>query len=159
MTTTINRTDYGLNEAKRNNYETERSDKWDEVRDAFIKKHPTCAICGSTINLQVHHIFPFHYCIALGRPDLELDDRNLMTLCETQGFDHHLLIGHFDDFKSSNLNIKNDTIKYHGLTETQIKANNNWLFEKKSKLKALEKMSDQEKSDFTDLMNKTYPIV
>jgi len=32
--------------------------------------------------LQVHHIFPFHYCIALGRPDLELDDRNLITLCE-----------------------------------------------------------------------------
>jgi hypothetical protein len=32
----------------------------------------------------VHHIFPFHYCIALGRPDLELDDRNLITLCEDE---------------------------------------------------------------------------
>ena len=31
--------------------------------------------------VQVQHIFPFHYCVALGRPDLELDERNLITLC------------------------------------------------------------------------------
>jgi hypothetical protein len=32
-------------------------------------------------SVQVHHIFPFHDCVALGRPDLELDERNLITLC------------------------------------------------------------------------------
>ncbi len=30
------------------------------------------------------NIFPFHYCIALGRPDLELGQRNLITLCEDE---------------------------------------------------------------------------
>ena len=57
----------------------------------------------------MHHIFPFHYCIALGRPDLELDDRNLITLCEDEagkpGQNHHLLVGHLDDFESSNLAV------------------------------------------------------
>ena len=32
--------------------------------------------------MQVHHVFPFHSCIALGLPDLELDLRNLITLRE-----------------------------------------------------------------------------
>ena len=31
---------------------------------------------------QLHHIFPFHFCVVLGRPDLELDERDEVTLCE-----------------------------------------------------------------------------
>jgi len=151
--------DNGLLEAKRQNIEMERSDKWNEVREAYLKKFPDCAVCGSTKNLQVHHIFPFHYCIALGCPDLELDDRNLITLCETKGFDHHLLIGHFDDFKSSNLNVKNDVQTYHNLTEAQIRMNGSWLKATLSTITPLDEMSDQEKSDFTAKMNITYPKI
>lgn len=54
-----------------------RSSKWDKVRDDFIKLNPSCAVCGSTKNLQVHHKKPFHLF-----PELELDVNNLVTLCE-----------------------------------------------------------------------------
>jgi hypothetical protein len=106
--------------------------------------------------VQVHHIFPFHYCVLLGWPDLELDQRNLITLCETESGhveeNHHLLIGHLDDFKSSNLDVVNDAKKtFSGMTADQIKADPRW------QLKPLDKMSQQEKDDFTAQMNKVFP--
>jgi len=159
MATTIKRTDYGLQEAKRCNNGIERSDKWDIVHDAYIKKHPTCAVCDSINNVQAHHIFPFHYCIALGRPDLELDDRNLITLCETEGHDHHLLIGHFDDFKSSNMNVKTDAIIFHDFNKNNLKENKNWMFVKQSRLKPFDQMTNQEKVDLTKRMNATFPKI
>ena len=32
-----------------------------KIRNIAIKKAPFCAICGTTKNLQVHHIIPFRY--------------------------------------------------------------------------------------------------
>lgn len=50
----------------------ERSNKWRTVRKHFLEKNPTCAICDSNENLQVHHMLPFHmdYIWNLKRPTL-----------------------------------------------------------------------------------------
>lgn len=68
--------------------EDERSSRWRSVRDDFVRRFPTCAACGSTRSLNVHHVVPFHT-----RPDLELYPPNLITLCR----EHHFFIGHDPD--------------------------------------------------------------
>ena len=91
-----------------------RSPEWPKVEKAHLAKNPHCACCAPGANLsagqQVHHKFPFHCCIALGRPDLELDDRNLITLCEKEGAGGscHLRFGHLDNFKSFNVDVFED---------------------------------------------------
>src|ERR1700732_4714415 len=90
-----------------------RSPEWRRVERAHLARQPHCVCCKPGTHgrapLQVHHIFSFHYCRLLGRADLELDDRNLITLCETEegkpAPNHHLLVGHLDDFQSSNLRV------------------------------------------------------
>lgn len=76
-----------------------RSSHWDETRDAFLKSHPSCAACGGTKHLQVHHIRPFHL-----YPQLELEGSNLLTLCMGK-FECHLRLGHGDDFQCYNPNV------------------------------------------------------
>lgn len=78
-----------------------RSSGWPKVEKDFLSKNPTCAACGSTTRLNVHHKHPFHL-----HPELELDENNLITLCMDK--DCHLLIGHGDDFKAYNPNIEAD---------------------------------------------------
>jgi hypothetical protein len=81
-----------------------RSHIWKNVKDKHlaVKGQTTCAICGDTTTPQVHHIVPFHFCHLVYRGDLELDERNLMTLCEVQENNHHLLIGHLGDWEIYN---------------------------------------------------------
>lgn len=78
-----------------------RSSQWPEVRDEFLKSNPTCAACGADKRLNVHHMKPFHL-----HPDLELDPSNFITLCMV--LDCHLLIGHGDNFKAYNPDVKAD---------------------------------------------------
>jgi hypothetical protein len=78
-----NHTDHGARVAAV--FGIHRSPHWSEVARKHLARQPRCICCrpdspGQGIP-QVHHIFPFHYCVALGRPDLELDERNLITLC------------------------------------------------------------------------------
>jgi hypothetical protein len=113
--------------------------------------------------VQVHHIFPFHYCIELGRPDLELDDRNLITLCEKEegkpGEDHHLLVGHLNLFQAANLKVVVDAKKtYHGSKERQITSSPLWEKEVHGRLKPLDTMSKEEKDELRRLMDKTFPL-
>lgn len=145
-----------------------RSSEWPKVEKAHLAKNPHCACCAPGTNmdagLQVHHKFPFNYCIALGRPDLELDDRNLITLCEDEkgkpGQNHHLLVGHLDDFKSSNLSVVVDALHtFHGMTAEQTKASPVWQAKVAARLKPLDQMTAQDKADFTKLMNSTFPKV
>ncbi len=166
MTTTTAHQDHGAVIAAQHGIE--RSPHWPVVEKAHLKLQPYCVACkpgtNITAGLQVHHIFPFHYCIALGRPDLELDLRNLITLCEHEesrpGDNHHLLIGHLDDFKSSNLVALEDAENtFFGMSAADIKQSKVWLDKKQSRLKPLEQMTQQEKDDFTALMNKTFPKI
>lgn len=62
-----------------------RSDKWQTARKNYLKKHPVCEACGTNVDLNVHHIVPFHE-----DPSKELDPTNMITLCRT----HHFEYGH-----------------------------------------------------------------
>ena len=81
-----------------------RSSQWPKVRAEFLKTHSTCAVCGSTKKLQVHHIEPYHL-----HPELELDPKNLITLCKK----HHLEFGHGGNYKYENPGILVDVNYWH----------------------------------------------
>ena len=144
-----------------------RSPHWPGVEKAVLAANPHCIACAPgqvSGGLQVHHVFPLHYCIALGRPDLELDPRNLVVLCETEegkpGENHHLLLGHLGDFKEGNLDVRSFAVTYNGQKLDQIRENANYkLAVQNQKLKALNLMSAQEKQALRALMDKTFPLL
>lgn len=80
-----------------------RSSKWPSVRAKHLKEEPTCQWCGGTIKLQVHHQLPFHE-----HPELELDDSNLITLCEVKPTECHLEKGHLGNYKKFNPKIREE---------------------------------------------------
>jgi hypothetical protein len=140
----------------------ERSEQWDEVAEAHLRKQPHCVACAKPGEpVQVHHIFPFHFCVELGRPDLELDGRNLVTLCESEKGDaapnHHLLLGHLGNFQSANLDVLEDVKTYFDKTAAEIKADPAWLARKKKRVPFLDAMTQAEKDDLLDKMNKRFP--
>jgi len=99
-----------------------RSPEWPEVARAHLKIQPACMACGyEGEGLQVHHIKPFHLF-----PELELDPNNLITLCEIKGRDHHLLIGHLDNWESYNLNVHTDAKRFYKENAAQIRSNPTW---------------------------------
>ena len=66
-----------------------RSPQWARKRQEFVGEYPVCACCGRRTNLNVHHVKPFHLF-----PALELQDDNLVTLCEGGPINCHYLAGH-----------------------------------------------------------------
>jgi hypothetical protein len=161
MTTRLDR---GADEAARHG--VPRSPKWPEVERTHLTRQRDCVCCkpgeDHGAGLQVHHIFPFHYCVLLGRADLELDDRNLITLCENEtgkpGQDHHLLVGHLDDFKSSNLSVVIDARKtFFGMLAATIRVDPEWLAKKLKKLAPIDRMTREDKTSFTAAMNAAFP--
>lgn len=76
-----------------------RHPDWDRVRDRVVKKHPFCAASGTRLLLEAHHVIPFHE-----RPDLELDESNLIVLSRP----YHFLVGHLMDWTASNPNVRED---------------------------------------------------
>ena len=83
-----------------------RSRGWRKVRNAHIKKQPFCVACGRRKLLEVHHILDFSE-----HPELELDDNNLITLCDSS-MRCHRLIGHLGDWKSINPKVVGDAIAF-----------------------------------------------
>jgi hypothetical protein len=82
-----------------------RSPHWASVRDKFIKTARTCAACGGTAELQVHHIEPFNE-----KPNLELSPSNLIVLCMGP-YECHLKIGHGGSYDHFNPNVSGDSAK------------------------------------------------
>jgi hypothetical protein len=80
-----------------------RSSHWETTRKNHLKLQPTCAACGNTNKLQVHHKQPFHL-----HPELELDQNNLITLCEDKSTECHFNIGHLRNWKSFNPDVETD---------------------------------------------------
>lgn len=114
------RRDHDLETARKHG--TERSSQWPHVEKEHLMHEPSCAACGYRgKGLQVHHIKPFHL-----HPNLELDPRNLITLCEIKGRNHHLLLGHLDEWESYNVNIREDVKRYYGKSAASIKNDLNW---------------------------------
>lgn len=88
-------------------YDPRRSDQWPRIRRAHLRREPFCQACRTTDRLEVHHIHPFHL-----SPELELDDSNLITLCEKAGHDCHFVFGHFHDWKRWNPSVREDVARY-----------------------------------------------
>lgn len=82
-----------------------RSPQWSDVRKAFIKQNPSCAVCGGTRKVEVHHMVPFHM-----DPSRELDPTNLISLCERKkyGITCHQFFGHLGNYKGVNISVKED---------------------------------------------------
>lgn len=137
----------------------ERSPHWPHVRAEQLKRQPICQATGMNApaaELEAHHINPFHFCVLVGRPDLELDLRNLITLAR-EPVDVHLLLGHLDDFKSSNLDVTQDCVTWHGKSEAEIKADLLWQGKHTARMKPWAEWSDQDKIDFKAHLDKTFP--
>jgi hypothetical protein len=84
-----------------------RSGKWAKVRATHLSLHPTCAACGGTEHLTVHHIRPFHL-----YPDLELDPANLITVCEGEHCNCHLVFCHLGSWAAWNPLAKEDCARH-----------------------------------------------
>src|SRR5437867_3787002 len=66
-----------------------RSGQWSRIRKDFLQGK-VCAVCGGTKDLQAHHLQSFHE-----HPELELDPRNLLAVCEgNHNINCHLVVGH-----------------------------------------------------------------
>jgi 5-methylcytosine-specific restriction enzyme A len=95
--------------------EERRSPRWESTRRAFLAKWPQCAVCGPDAGhapggLNVHHVVPVEFVRRAGRGDLELDERNLITLCEA-GENHHFVVGHLGDWRSYNPEVRGDAAR------------------------------------------------
>jgi len=86
-----------------------RSSKWRKVRKEFITEYRKCEICETKKSLEIHHKVPFHLA-----PDLELNKKNLITLCRK----HHLLFGHLNQWSDFNFDVELDAkIWYYKLNK------------------------------------------
>ena len=136
-----------------------RSLEWPRVEHEHRVLEPACVACGATTNLQVHHCAPFHYAILLGRPDLELDQRNLITLCEGTEYQCHLLIGHADNFASANLEVRDDAEgRFHEATRAQLLAEEPWKLMVQGRLPEWKHMTDADKTSLRALMDTRFPV-
>lgn len=72
---------------------------WLDVQRKHKRHFPRCAICGTTANLEVHHIVPINQ-----NQTLEFEPSNLISLCR-KGRNCHLVHGHLGNFHKSNPNI------------------------------------------------------
>lgn len=91
-----------------------RSSKWRTVRKKFLEKNQECAICGKTENLVPHHKLPFHLF-----PTKELDEDNLVVLCENHPVNCHYLFGHLMDWQNYNPDIDEDIKKWSEKLKTK----------------------------------------
>lgn len=93
-----------------------RSSKWPTVRKRYLEKFPNCAACGESKELEVHHCEPYHL-----KPELELDENNLITLCRTgkSGMPCHLLIGHCGDWSAFNKNVRDDAKRFCNMIQSK----------------------------------------
>lgn len=133
-----------------------RSPEWDEVERAFRAAHPRCAACDETAAVNVHHQFPFHYVVGCGRPDLELDPRNLVTLCTKPACQHHLLLGHLDDWESYSPAVNRFIKRYAGQAGAGIRAAAAWKKAAAARPKHLDLMTDAEKAAFKAMLDKKF---
>lgn len=61
---------------KQSNVERRRGNVYSRWREKKLEKNPACVVCGSTTNLEVHHIIPVEF-----SPELVLCETNGITLC------------------------------------------------------------------------------
>lgn len=123
-----------------------RSPKWEKCEKDHLEKFPNCVISGrSDIVRQVHHWFPYEYCIELGRPDLELDSDNLFTIGADPDENFHLYTVHGGYFASFVLDIQGVISLCKGKALHDIMLLSEWHWYVKTRVKPLHSMSALEK--------------
>lgn len=95
-----------------------RHPKWKLLRDNFVNGKK-CAACGGKEQLQAHHKKPFHLF-----PELELDEKNLIVLCEHPSKNCHFVFGHLMNWSTYNHDIDN-TLSYFQILKKTAKMNAN----------------------------------
>jgi hypothetical protein len=80
-----------------------RSSEWPALRRKWLVIQPKCQSCGKTTKLEVHHIKPVHL-----YPELELDETNLITLCENPTMNCHFIMGHCLNWLAWNHDVEFD---------------------------------------------------
>lgn len=86
-------------------FKKRRSPHWPKIRADHLKVESWCRGCGGAIDLEVHHVQPYHI-----NPELELIDTNLITLCENYKVRCHLLKGHLGSWRRINPNILKEAV-------------------------------------------------
>lgn len=89
---------------KKNKF-SDRSSKWPSLRKKHLKKQPCCMACSSCKKPEVHHIIPVSI-----DPSKELDESNLITLCDKYC---HFIFGHLMNWKSYNSNVVKDAHQFY----------------------------------------------
>jgi hypothetical protein len=147
-----------------------RSPHWPHVRAEQLRREPLCQATGLTAagaELEAHHIYPFHCCVLAGRADLELDLRNLITLAR-HPIDVHLLLGHLDDFRSSNLDVAADAAEWSArwqaapaasdeAAEAAIKADPVWRGRHAARMRPWAEWTAAERADFRAHLDQLFP--
>lgn len=96
---------------------TGRDGRWPALRRKHLKREPKCTVCGTDIELDVHHIDPVSW-----KPERELDEDNLMTLCRV----HHYLFGHLNDWESFNPWVEMDVEIWRQKMEDRPRKEKTW---------------------------------
>lgn len=147
-------------------YAGPRSPHWHSRRNEFLATNPDCFACDPDspfehVGIQAHHLYPYHYCVLAGRPDLELDFRNLVPAGETEegkpAPDHHELIAHGGDFKRYNPNAVHDAATFRGMTTEEIKADSRWAAIHAALPKAWPDMTGYERRTFREHLDAVLP--
>lgn len=95
-------------------YGAKRHPQWPSIRKAHLINEPVCQACGSKKNLEVHHKLPVRVC-----PKRELDDTNLITLCEGS-YNCHYVFGHSLNWWGWNPNVDEDVERYRARRKVSI---------------------------------------
>lgn len=155
-----------------------RSSHWPTVEKHFLASHPKCIACSplqdadrrhqnpmlQSRGLQVHHaLMPFHFCILLGRPDLEFDPRNLVVLCEDEAGvkteDHHILIGHSRNFRSYTPDAAGVAGTYNGWSKERLLQDAGFLALCSALPPVWDKLSESQRQDLRKMLDQKLPKV
>lgn len=135
-----------------------RSSKWPAVKKRHKAKQPACIVCGMQRLLNVHHKYPFHFVVLLGRSDLELDERNLFTIDVDKDEDHHILVGHLGDYQSYNPHLEETAALCRGLLGSQIRAMGRMQEMIRARPKRFGDMTKKERDALRDELDRVMPI-
>jgi len=146
-------------------YGIQRHNDWGKIARQHLIGQPKCLICGLNVlynliqegSCNVHHKYPLQHCIAVNRPDLELDRRNMFTVCARHFDHHHLLIGHLEDWESYNPHLETTIALVRNLTQVQIRNTIMFCEAVKNRPKPLKEWSEAEKNIFKNHLEEVMP--
>ena len=80
-------------------------------------------------------------------------------LAALPGEDHHLVVGHLDDFECANPTTRTDAQHYRGQTAAQIRASATWRVQVAGRLPPLPAMSEAQRKSLRALMDRAMPVL